>query len=320
MPARLTVHLPLRPARTVLLRDDRELVVGRAPDCDLVLDDDRISRRHALLAVAPGGWTVTDLGSKNGTAVDSVPVERTAVLAERHWLSFGGLLSRFERLPEGAEVAEMEERLRRLRTSLELNRRLDPSQGLEELLARVLTSMLDLVGAERGLILLARQDGDLEVAARAGLDWGDLVGEEFCGSVGAVERVLATGEPAVSSDALADEVLGGRPSVIQGGIRALVCLPVRALERLIGVMYADSPRPGAAFTELDLEILRALASQAGLAIAVARLDRELKGLAQLAGADPASGLDITLGPSPLTWQGLVASRRTGMEAALEAGG
>jgi GAF domain-containing protein len=55
-------------------------------------------------------------------------------------------------------------------------------------------------------------------------------------------------------------------------------------------MYADSRKPGAAFTELDLEILEALASQAGLAIAVARLDEELKGLAhriaEAPGADP----------------------------------
>jgi GAF domain-containing protein len=74
------------------------------------------------------------------------------------------------------------------------------------------------------------------------------------------------------------------------GIRALLCVPVRALDRLIGVMYADSRKPGAAFTELDLEILEALAAQAGLAIAVARLDMELKGLAnriaEAPGAEP----------------------------------
>lgn len=320
MPARLTIHLPLRPARVTVLREGREVVVGRSPGCDLVLDDDRISRRHARLAWGEGGWRIADLGSKNGTAVDGVPVEQ-AMLGERHWLSFGGLLSRFEQVPEGAEVGEREERLERLRTSLEISRRLDPSEGLEELLQRVLSSMLSLVAAERAMILLSQPDGDLEVAARAGLDWSDLTGEEFGGSVGAVERVLATGEPAVSSDTLADDLLAGRASVLRGGIRALVCLPVRALDLPIGVMYADSRRPGAAFTELDLEILRALASQAGLAIAVARLDRELKGIARLAGTDAPSALDATLGPGtlagtglPFTWHGLVAARQATFEA------
>jgi GAF domain-containing protein/FHA domain-containing protein len=318
MPARLTVHLPARPARVLVLSEGTELEVGRAPGCGLVLDDDRVSRHHARLGGGDGAWRVTDLGSKNGTAVDGVPVER-AELAERNWLSFGGLLARFERVAEGVELAALEERMRRLRTSLELAAgRLDPTAGLEELLGRVLGSTLELVGAERGMILLAQPDGDLEVAARAGLDWSDLTGAEFGGSVGAVERVLAAGEPVVSSDALADDLLGARASVVREGIRALVCLPVKALDRAVGVMYADSRRPGAVFTELDLDILRALASQAGLAVAVARLDREIKGIARLAGADSPSALDATLAYLPggrsLTWYGLLAARETALPA------
>ncbi len=118
------------------------------------------------------------------------------------------------------------------------------------------------------------------MAARSGLAWEDFQAEERAISRSAVQRVLASGSPVVSTDARSDAELGERASVLLGGIRALLCVPVRTLDRLIGVMYADSRAPGAAFTELDLEILAALAAQAGLAIAVARLDGELKGLAQ----------------------------------------
>jgi GAF domain-containing protein len=79
-----------------------------------------------------------------------------------------------------------------------------------------------------------------------------------------------------------------RASVVRGGIRALLCVPVKALDRVAGVLYADSRRPGAAFTELDVEILVALASQAGLAIAVARLGAEIKGLSERVAADAAA--------------------------------
>jgi GAF domain-containing protein len=175
-------------------------------------------------------------------------------------------------------------------TSLDLRRGLTPGMGLGELLPRVVASMLELTNAERGFLLLAGPDGELEVAAHAGLSREDFAAEEFSGSLGAVQRVLATAGPVVSADARSDAELGGRASVIATGIRALLCVPVHALDRLIGVMYADSRKPGAAFTELDLEILEALASQAGLAIAVARLDEELKGLAhrlaEAPGADP----------------------------------
>jgi len=294
MPARLILHFPSRPARVLLLPDGRETVLGRDPDCDVVVDDDRVSRRHAVLSSDGSGWWVTDLASKNGTVVGGVPAGRGA-LEERSWISFGGLIARFEAVQGTIERIE-EERLRRLTTSLEVRRGLDPRVGLAELLPRVVASMLELTNAERGFLLLAGPDGDLEVVARSGLSWEDLRTEEFGGSFGAVQRALTTGSPLVSTDALSDAELGGRASIIATGIRALLCMPVHALDRLIGVMYADSRKPGAAFTELDLEILEALASQAGLAIAVARLDEELKGLAhrivETPGADP--GLRVRL--------------------------
>lgn len=288
MPARLTVHFPSRPARVLLLPAGCETVVGRDADCDVVLDDDRVSRRHAILVSDGSEWSITDLTSKNGTLIDGMPVT-SGLLKERSWISFGGLVARFEIIAGSVERVE-EDRLRRLSTSLDLRRGLAPEMGLGELLPRVVESMLELTNAERGFLLLAGPQGELEVAARSGISWEDFRAEEFGGSLGAVQRTLATGAPVVSTDARSDAELGERVSVVDKGIRALLCVPVHALDRLLGVMYADSRRPGAAFTELDLEILAALAAQAGLAIAVARLDEELKGLAlriaETPGADP----------------------------------
>ena len=278
MPARLIVHFPSRPARVFLLPDGGQAVLGRDEECDVVLDDERVSRRHAILASEGSEWSITDAGSKNGTFIGGMPVDRRALQEERSWISLGGLIACFERLSVPVERVE-EERLRRLTTSFELQRGLNPGVGLAELLPRVVASMLELTNAERGFLLLARPAGDLEVAARSGIAWEDFQSEEFSGSLGAVRRVLDTGSPVVSADARSDAELGERASVVATGIRALLCVPVRALDRLIGVMYADSRKPGAAFTDLDLEILEALAAQAGLAIAVARLDQELKGLA-----------------------------------------
>lgn len=299
MPARLTVHFSSRPARVLLLPDVGQTVVGRDPDCDVVLDDERVSRRHAILSPQEGAWSVADLGSKNGTLVDGLPAGpgAPAKLVERGWISFGGLVARFEVLAGSLEKIA-EERLQRFSTSLELQRRLAPEAGLTELLPRVVSSMLELTNAERGFLLLARPDGEMEVAARSGSTWNDFDAEEFSGSAGAVQRVLASGKPVVSADACSDAELGGRASILATGIRALLCVPVYALDRLIGVMYADSRKPGAVFTELDLEILQALAAQAGLAIAVARLDVELKGLAHriadTPGADPSLRARLSL--------------------------
>jgi hypothetical protein len=56
------------------------MTIGRSHDCDLVLDDPNVSRRHAELSREGDGWAVADLGSTNGITVNGSRVRR-AVLA-----------------------------------------------------------------------------------------------------------------------------------------------------------------------------------------------------------------------------------------------
>ncbi|MGZ8667566.1 MAG: FHA domain-containing protein, partial [Solirubrobacterales bacterium] len=50
------------------------VVIGREPGCDLVLDDDEVSRRHAEIRRTAGGAEIRDLGSRNGTWVDGTRI------------------------------------------------------------------------------------------------------------------------------------------------------------------------------------------------------------------------------------------------------
>lgn len=52
-------------------------VIGRDPACDIVLSDNRCSRRHALLEETPEGLVVQDTGSSNGIFVNGRRVERS---------------------------------------------------------------------------------------------------------------------------------------------------------------------------------------------------------------------------------------------------
>lgn len=63
------------------------LVIGRGNDCDLVLDEAEMSRRHAMVEVTPAGIWLRDLGSANGTYVNGVQV-RDAVLFTGDQLAF----------------------------------------------------------------------------------------------------------------------------------------------------------------------------------------------------------------------------------------
>jgi hypothetical protein len=287
MLVRLSLFPPLKPARQVVLEAGREYLVGRGSECDLRLDDERISRRHARLAPIESGWQVADLGSKNGTRVDGRLVEEPLSLYEGAWLSFGGFPARFDLVSEEQSGREARQHLERwASTWAGAERAVGSEADVAELPRRLLGSILELTATERGFVLLARADGELEVAATGGLSEADLVEREFSGSVAAVDRVLSTGEAVVVSDARDDALLASRPSVVEGGIRALLCLPVKVQGRLAGAVYVDSRRRGAAFTELDVELLQAMSAHAGLALAVAGIDRELKALAARIGAEP----------------------------------
>lgn len=286
MPARLLALFAERPARDWLLRPGRDYVVGRDPACDLAIDDDRISRRHATLRGDDAGWTLTDLDSKNGTAIDGrrlAPAAVPAALPAQAWLSFGGLPSRFERLaPAESDGLEAVRRARR-QTTNGLAAHLDPRLGLGPLLDRTLESLLSLVDAERAFVLLGDDPARLEVV-RSRPDSGG----EFGGSRGALERALASGKPLVAADVLTVAPLAGRDSVLAGGIRALVCVPLAA-ESTLGALYADSRRAGAIFTELDLQLLATLAEHAALALAAHRMGGELSRLAREADARHSAG-------------------------------
>jgi DNA-binding NtrC family response regulator len=56
------------------LFEGKELVIGTHPSADLVLSDRTVSRFHCEIALAAGAPTLRDLGSRNGTLVDGVPV------------------------------------------------------------------------------------------------------------------------------------------------------------------------------------------------------------------------------------------------------
>jgi hypothetical protein len=57
------------------------LLLGRSSECDLVLGDDTVSRRHAELFLVGGAWHVRDLGSSNGTYVQGRRVIEVEVVA-----------------------------------------------------------------------------------------------------------------------------------------------------------------------------------------------------------------------------------------------
>ena len=275
MAAKLTLFPARGASRHFILRDGDSRQAGRDPATnDLVLDDPRVSARHARFEWTGSGWALHDLGSKNGTFVAGQPAQGT-LLGDEDWVSLGGLLAQFELVSEADVLALETERTRRLQTSVEMRDALLGVREPKALLERLLQSVLSLTGAERGFVLLIGPDGKLQAEVAAGFASAPIDGR-FEGSLGAVERALETGESVVVSDAASDSFLGKRRSVLDLGIATLACVPLSSGDRRLGILYVDGRKQGGVFTDLDVEILEALAGNVSVVLASLRIDREIR--------------------------------------------
>lgn len=91
-------------ARTALLvTDGKRMVVGaggatigRSRDCDVVLADGNVSRRHAEVRPRGDGWMIADLGSTNGVTLNGTRIEQAQLLRSGDRIEVGTTLLTFE--------------------------------------------------------------------------------------------------------------------------------------------------------------------------------------------------------------------------------
>ncbi|MDA8282362.1 MAG: DUF3662 and FHA domain-containing protein [Actinomycetota bacterium] len=76
--------------------DGSPTTIGRLPECTVVLADGNVSRRHAEIRPAAGGWMIADLGSTNGTRLNGFPVTAPRELTSGDEITVGNSVLRFE--------------------------------------------------------------------------------------------------------------------------------------------------------------------------------------------------------------------------------
>jgi hypothetical protein len=92
-----------RAQTALLLMDGKRLVVGpagvtlgRSRQCDVVLSDPNVSRRHAEIRPRGGSWVLTDLGSTNGCRINGRRIDGSEVIRSGDQLELGETSLRFE--------------------------------------------------------------------------------------------------------------------------------------------------------------------------------------------------------------------------------
>ncbi len=165
----------------------------------------------------------------------------------------------------------------RLATLYSIAQQINSTQDLDELLGRVLALLIDVVRAERGVIILWDSAANrLAFTAARDADGEPLTEAQMNVSRSVVNQVWSTHAPLVTTDAQADERLRLNQSVVISGIRSVMCAPLHVREQYVGVVYVDSRRDTRLFDQSSLDLLVAFCNQAAIAIENARLVADLR--------------------------------------------
>jgi sigma-B regulation protein RsbU (phosphoserine phosphatase) len=159
----------------------------------------------------------------------------------------------------------------RLALLVRLSQAFNSTLALDEVLNRVMDEVIAATRAERGFVMLREEDGTLTFRAARGMDQSTVQDPQFQVSRGVVERVAQRGHPVLTSDAQLDDRFSLRMSVVNLGLRSILCVPLLVQGRLLGVVYVDNRLHSGLFTTADLDLLAAIASTAAIAIENARL-------------------------------------------------
>jgi len=136
-----------------------------------------------------------------------------------------------------------------------------------KLLELALAMVIDFTQAQRGFIILVDEGGEFRhMAARNILD-KEITSPQYETSHTMVRQVIQTGKPRLVKDTAADESLRHAKSIVDLGLKSVLCAPIIEEKHSIGVVYLDSASPDHIFSKADLNFLKALVKRIAPVIA-----------------------------------------------------
>jgi len=278
-----------------------DFAIGRRETNDLRLAGSEVSRDHAQIVNADKKYVIKDRDSRYGTFVngEQITAERQLAHGDRIRLGRTGGAEMLFLIDSTAPPAAIEKStttaigdLRQITALLEGLRALGSGRVLDDVLALVLNSAIEVSGAERGFIMLEGASEQLEFKMGRGRGRTTLSGGSFATSRKIPEEVFRTGEPRLVADLLDGELKDVHMGTVALGIRNVLCVPLKLVryldradaaeeERRIGVLYLDSREKGILLSSSTKTALETFATEAAVAIENARLYRETMEKARL---------------------------------------
>lgn len=170
-----------------------------------------------------------------------------------------------------SQVAKQEEDRDNHIALVNISQVVNSSLQLDDVLRIVMDTIVRLTGAERGFLMLNDQNGVLSIHIARNWEQESLNPSEAALSRTVVNRVLADGQPILTTNAQQDPRFDAQESIITLNLRSILCVPLILKDSIIGVIYADNRLREGLFTETEKNLLVAFANQAAVAIENARL-------------------------------------------------
>jgi transcriptional regulator with GAF, ATPase, and Fis domain/tetratricopeptide (TPR) repeat protein len=159
---------------------------------------------------------------------------------------------------------------------LEVNRRINSSLAPKRVLELAIDAAIELTGAERGFVLIARRPGDpCRVEVARNLDQQTLASAAFEFSTGIAERVVREATSIITVDARRDGRFAAQHSVHAMQLQSVACVPIATPDGTRGALYLDNRYERGRFGEHDRELLEAFSTQVAIALRNAELHAEL---------------------------------------------
>jgi signal transduction histidine kinase len=256
--------------RRIVNLGPRPVTLGRATDCDVVIEESFVSAKHARIEVAPAGFVVRDIGSTNGTWVDGSQIRGAKALNPGASVVLGRPGSYRIRFlaDEPAGIVSASERS--LQEVLEISKALLSTLDLEEVLGRVLDACLRISRAERGYLFL-REGNDLKLRASRGEEAGLDARQKVEFSRSTALRVAKSGKAEFFSDQPDQASQDKSASIMRLQLETVACVPLKIQQSVIGIVYMDSHHRAALPDATGKEVLEVLAGLAAVAIENARM-------------------------------------------------
>jgi len=249
-------------------------VIGRKQDADFCVPNSTVSRQHASIMVASDSdvFQLTDLGSHNGTLVNSRRVEGTVGVKAGDTLVFGQVEFKIVSeddvpLPQSAKtiseyagadleksiVLSIDEALKPLPARVsdipdvmsslsEIARMLVLPEPKEAMLKRSLELVGKVVPAERLAVLITVAD-DQGVTCAASVERGGRDHGSFSLSQTIINDILTNKNAILIEDSQRDSRYARQESVIISGMKSAMAVPLFDEGKVLGILYVDTTNP-----------------------------------------------------------------------------